>query len=78
MHDCRDHYKYIARYVDDLAIVSKNPQAIIDILTEKYKLKLKGTGHIGYHLGCNFYCNSVEVLCMSPKVTLRRWLPTMK
>jgi hypothetical protein len=41
MRDKGDHYEYIARYVDDLTIVSRDPKAIIDGLMEVYKLKLK-------------------------------------
>ena len=47
-------YEYIAVYVDDLAIASKKPQEIIDILTDKFKYKLKGVGPIKFHLGCDF------------------------
>ena len=53
--DMKTHYEYIARYVDDLAIASKNPQAIIDQLTTIHNFKLKGTGPLGYHLGCDFF-----------------------
>ena len=67
MRDMGDHYEYIARYVDDLAIASKDPQAIINSLQGDYNLKLKGTGPIGYHLGCDFYRDSEGVLCMSPR-----------
>ena len=43
MKDCGDHYEYIAVYVDDLMIASKNPQAIIDSLEgEPVKFTLKG------------------------------------
>ena len=28
IRDAGDHYEYIARYVDDLAIASRNPKAI--------------------------------------------------
>jgi hypothetical protein len=31
MRDMGDHYEYLALYVNDLAIASKNPQAIIDV-----------------------------------------------
>jgi hypothetical protein len=44
-------YEYIAVYVDDLCISSKDPKAITDTLTEQYGFKLKGTGPIDYHLG---------------------------
>ena len=49
-----DVYEYIAVYVDDLAIVAKDPQGICDILTNKYSYKLKGVGPITHHLGCDF------------------------
>ena len=66
MRDCQTHYEYIARYVDDLAIASHNPQAIIDDLKKKYQLKLKGSGPIKYHLGSDFYRDKDNTLCMSP------------
>ena len=42
MRDMGNHYKYLTRYVDDLAIVSKHPERIITILEKDHKLKLKG------------------------------------
>ena len=36
-----DLYEYIAVYVDDLAIACKDPEAIVNVLTNKYKFKLK-------------------------------------
>jgi hypothetical protein len=47
-------YEYVAVYVDDLAFAMKDPQAFIDVLREKHKFKLKGTGNIAFHLGCDF------------------------
>ena len=61
-----DLYEYIAVYVDDLAIVSKSPQGIIDVLLNKYKFKLKGTGPISFHLGCDFFRDDEGALCMAP------------
>ena len=66
MRKCDDHYEYIGVYVDDLAIVSHSPQTIVDTLTEKYKFKLKGTGTISFHLGCNYFRDENGVLCMAP------------
>ena len=54
MRRAGDVYKYIAVYVDDLAIASRDPQAIVDVLTNKHHFKLKGTGPISFHLGCDF------------------------
>jgi hypothetical protein len=64
---CSDHYEYIAVYVDDLAIVAKDPKSITDILTNKYKYKLKGVGPIDYHLGDNFACDQDDTLRYGPQ-----------
>ena len=47
-------YEYIAVYVDDLAIAAKDPQAFCNELKKRYNLKLKGVGHLEYHLGCTY------------------------
>ena len=44
--------------MDELLIESKSPQLIVDALTKKHNLKLKGTGPISYHLGCHFIQDS--------------------
>ncbi len=65
-------YEYIAVYVDDLAIVSKNPASITDTLQKKYKFKLKGTGPISFHLGCDFYRDDTGILCAAPKKYIQK------
>ena len=67
-----DVYEYVAVYVDDLAIASKDPDSIIDILLNKYKFKLKGTGPIKYHLGMDFRRDKHGVLCMAPNKYVER------
>ena len=62
-----NHYKYIVRYVDNLGIVAKDPEEIINKLTTVDKLKLKGTGPIGFHLGSDFFCDKNGVICMTSK-----------
>ena len=48
-----DHYEYIATYVNNLAIIMKDPQAFIDQLEAAlYNFKLKGSGTLNFHLGC--------------------------
>ena len=66
---CSNHevYKYIAVYVDDLAIAMADPQSFVDVLELKHKFKLKGTGPIKFHLGCDFFHDEDSVLCMAPK-----------
>ena len=73
MRDCGDHYEYIACYVDDLMIASRNLQAIIDSL-EKAPIgfKLKGTGPLSYHLGADFFRDESGTLCMGPKSYIDR------
>jgi hypothetical protein len=46
-----DMYKYIAVYVDGLAIAMKNPKVFVGILEKKNKFKTKGTGPFSFHLG---------------------------
>ncbi len=49
-----DTYEYIGVYVNDVAATAKDPKAITDLLQDKYQFKLKGTGPISFHLGCDF------------------------
>ena len=67
MRRCGDVWEYIGTYVDDAAVASPNPQAIMDVLTEKYKFKLKGVGPISFHLGCDFWRDDDGTLCFAPK-----------
>ena len=66
MHDKGDHYEYVAVYVDNLAIASKAPKSITDCLMQEHKFKLKGTGPIAFHLGCDFYRDKDGVQCYAP------------
>jgi hypothetical protein len=72
MRDAGDKYEYIAVYVDDLAFALKDPEAFVNTLKEKYSFKLKGTGPLGFHLGCDFYRDDDGTLCMSPKKYISR------
>ena len=68
MRDKGDHYEYVAVYVDEHLIASsKNPQEIINWLEKKNLFKLKGTGPISFHLGCDFFCDKNNTLCIGPK-----------
>jgi hypothetical protein len=67
MRDKGDHYEYIAVYVDDLLIASKCPQEIISFLTDKAKFKLKGTGPLSFHLGCDWFRDAEGILCSTPR-----------
>jgi hypothetical protein len=61
-----NHYEYIAVYVNDLAIASKCSAGIILTLTEDYKFKLKATGLIEFHLGCDFFRDEEGISCFAP------------
>ena len=76
MRQKSDHYQYIARYVDDMAIVSRDPKSITNELEVKYHLKLRGSGPISYHLGCDFFRDDKGVMCMSPKRYIERAIDT--
>ena len=67
MRDKGDHYEYIAVYVDDLLIASRDPKIIIDALVNEHCFKLKGTGPTEFHLGCDFFRDSDGVMCYAPK-----------
>jgi hypothetical protein len=72
MREANGLYEYVAVYIDDLAFGMRDPQKFVDTLTERYQFKLKGTGPLEFHLGCNFYRNKRGVLCMSPKKYITR------
>ena len=74
MRDKGDYYEYIAVYVDDLLIASKDLKAIIDSLVNEHKFKLKGTGAIEFHLGCDFFRDENGVLCYAPKKYIQKIL----
>jgi hypothetical protein len=78
MRHVDDHYGYIATYVDDLAVSSKDPKAITDTLMNKYNFKLKGTGEIEYHLGMSFPRNDRNELCISPKRYIEKMVDNYK
>ena len=69
-----DVYEYIASYVDDLCIVVKQPSRIIDKLVNHYKYKLKGSGPIKFHLGCDFFHDKNGTLNFAPKKYLSKML----
>ena len=60
-------YEYIASYVDDLCIVAKEPMNIINELENKHRYKLKDTGLISYHLGCDYFTDKDGTLTYAPR-----------
>jgi hypothetical protein len=79
MRRVNNHYEYIAMYVDDLAVSSKDPKkAITNTLMNKYNFKLKGTGEIEYHLGMSFCRNDRNKLCISPQWYIEKMVDNYK
>ena len=60
-------YEYIAVYVDDLAIVAKDPQGFCNELKKRYNLKLRGVGPLEYHLGCTYKKDPDGTLAADPR-----------
>jgi hypothetical protein len=60
-------YEDVAVYVDDLAMAMDDPEAFLNILITKYNFKLKGSGEINFHLGCDFFRDEDGTLCMKPE-----------
>ena len=58
MRDKGDHWEYIATYVDDLLVFSKEPMQIIDTIKKTYDLK--GVGAPEYYLGGDFDTNFIS------------------
>ena len=67
-------WEYIAVYMDDLAFVLRDPEAFVKLLVGKYKYKLKGTGSIAFHLGCDFFRDKDGVLCQAPKKYIEKMI----
>jgi hypothetical protein len=78
MRLAKDHYEYIAVYVDDLAIVSRDSKSITDTLVTKYKYKLKGVGPIDYHLGANFARDDDGTLRYGPRKYIQKLMDSYK
>ena len=73
-----DHYEYIAVCVDDLLIASKDPESIINDLTKKHQFKLKGTGPVSFHLGCDFCRDDDGTLCCAPLKYIEKLMTNYK
>jgi hypothetical protein len=66
MRDCNTHYEYVCVYVDNLAVMMKDPSIFFAELKVR-KYKLKGVGEISYHLGGDFYCDPDGTLAWGAK-----------
>jgi hypothetical protein len=71
-----DAYEYIAVYTDDLAILSRNPQAIVETLKKSAGFKLKGAGPMKYRLGCDYTRDADGTLSCGPKKYIKKMITT--
>lgn len=76
--DCDTHYEYICVYVDDIAVMSKDPALFFKQLKDIGKYKLKGEEPIKYHIGGDFYRDSDGILCYGAKTYINRMESTFK
>ena len=68
-----DHYEYVATYVDDLYIIMKDPQSLLDqLMAPPYNFKLKESGELAFHHGCGFKRDSTGTLRMDPGQYVKR------
>jgi len=78
MRDCGDHYEYIAKYIDDLIIVSHETMKVIaEVEKPKGPYGLKGTGTPEYYLGGDVHIsynkeNKISELKTSAKTYIKR------
>jgi len=62
-----------------LCIAAHDPKSIIGELIEKHVYKLKGTGQLEFHLGCNVFHDPDRTLCFGLiKYISRKFLVFMK
>ncbi len=70
-----EKYKYVAVYVDDLAMALVDPKEFVCNLETNYGFKFKGTGPISFHIGMDICREDDGTLCItSPKYIERSLL----
>ena len=71
MKDCGTHYEYVCVYVDNLAVMMRDPCDFFAALKQR-KYKLKGVGEISYHLGGDLFCDPDGTLPWGAKTYCKR------
>lgn len=62
------YFEYLAVYVDNILIVSRQPSRITEILSDMHKFKLKGTILIKHYLDCDFNYDNISLCIFLLKV----------
>ena len=60
MKDCKTHYKYVATWVDNILVMSKEPIKVIHEFKEAGEYELKGVGAPKYYLGGDLQQHKVD------------------
>ena len=60
MKDCKTHYEYVATWVDDVLVMSKEPLKVIQDFKEAGEYELKGVGAPEYYLGGDLQQRKVD------------------
>jgi hypothetical protein len=71
-------YKYIAVYIDNIAVAAHDPNGIVKQLKSIHKYKLKGVGPLEYHLRCMFERDRDGTLLYHPKKYIARMMEKYK
>jgi Reverse transcriptase (RNA-dependent DNA polymerase) len=74
----KNFYEYIAVYVDDLLIAERNSKEIAQTLEEEHKFKLKGSGPLNYHFGCDYFCDQDGTFCFGPRKYITKMMDEFK
>jgi hypothetical protein len=74
MKNCGSYYEYVCVYVDDLAVMMKNPDKFFVDLKKIGGYGLKGEGEIKYHIGGDFFRDPDGTLVYSAKTYVNRML----
>jgi hypothetical protein len=72
--DCGSHYEYVCVYVDDLMVMSKDPDKFFEDLKSKFGYKLKGVGDPKYHLGGDFFRDNDGTLAWGAESYIKKML----
>ena len=74
MKNCGSYYEYVCVYVDDLAVMMKDPDKFFVDLKKQGGYGLKGEGEIKYHIGGDFFRDPDGTLVYSAKTYVDRML----
>ena len=72
MKDKGDHWEYICTYVDDILVMSKEPELFMETLQKTFKMK--GVGPPSYHLGADFVRHENGKLSWGSKTYVKKIL----